>query len=374
MVKYRMMMMLVVHVGILLQGCDSDVKCRNDNGIEVDWYILYKLPKADGDGLSYLYMDENTKGWTLSSKNINSQSGTVANTLKPLLDFYNRKTEGFGYMLYNDQPPRGLAPASFGHSKGVVMLDRQTGVWLSHSAPKFPAYRSKNFWPDSGSINAQTFMCVTFSYDEFIKIGLQLKYIHAYSYDSDIPKTFHNELRCVAQRRCYPKKEPWFNVMKLTSARGREFSSFAKYTRFGDDLYSGLIANNLKQVLHVKSWGRMQRPLPSNCSIPHHVYNVKTVKLNGQSFPDTVDHSKWCVTPNGGWACIADMNREVSQMRRGGGAICTENFTVAKVFNDAIQESEPCRPACPNRKRKLPSECTLADAVPHKRRALGPHC
>lgn len=54
-------------------------------------YILYKLPKGDDEGLSYLYMDEGTRGWELSKKTINSKSGTLANTLKPLLDFYDRK-------------------------------------------------------------------------------------------------------------------------------------------------------------------------------------------------------------------------------------------------------------------------------------------
>lgn len=117
-------MRFFLSVGILFQGCDSDVKCRNDNGDEVDWlvdilssgsfifsltlsvtrihntmylstyiirYILYKLPKVTGKGLSYLYMDESTNGWKLSKKKIDSTSGTVANTLKPLLDFYDRK-------------------------------------------------------------------------------------------------------------------------------------------------------------------------------------------------------------------------------------------------------------------------------------------
>ncbi|KAM6938696.1 deoxyribonuclease-2-alpha-like [Lycodopsis pacificus] len=347
--EIRTMMELLVSVGILFQGCDSDVKCRNDNGNEVDWYILYKLPKANGDGLSYLYMDESTNGWKVSKKAINSDSGTLANTLKPLLDFYNRKTEDHGYMLYNDQPPDSyVAPASFGHSKGVVMLDKQTGVWLSHSTPKFPKYRSKDFWPDSGSVNAQTFMCVTYSYGEFKEIGLQLKYIHAYSYDSDIPTTFHNDLRCVAQRSCYPKKEPWFSVKILTSMNGRKFSSFAKYTRFGDDLYSGLIVNsrNIQHNLYVKSWGSMKGPLSSNCSssIPHHVYNVKEIKIpKKEPFRDTVDHSKWCVTTDGGWTCIADMNREESQMKRGGGAICTENLAVANAFRSIIHSHEPCK-------------------------------
>ncbi|KAM8875151.1 deoxyribonuclease-2-alpha-like isoform 2-T2 [Spinachia spinachia] len=342
------MLELLLGVGILFQGCDSKVKCRNDSGNEVDWYILYKLP----GGLRYRYMDENTNGWRVSKVEINNTSGTLAKTLKPLLDFYDRKTEGFGYLLYNDQPDlKQMAPASFGHSKGVVMLDKQTGVWLSHSTPKFPKYHTKSFWPDTGTENGQTFMCVTYSYKEFKHIGLQLKYIHAYSYDYEIPTTFHNELQCVAQRNCLPRNKPWARVQTLTSENGQKFTSFAKYTRFGDDLFSGLIVNHLNKNLCVKSWGRMRRPLPSNCSagIPHHVYNVKSIKLpeTKTSIKDTTDHSKWCVTLDGNWTCIADMNREESQMKRGGGAICIENFTVARAFSSIIDLYKQCEPAPP---------------------------
>ncbi|KAK2835453.1 hypothetical protein Q5P01_015937 [Channa striata] len=343
--RYRTITGFLSCVGILLQVCDSDVKCRNDNGKEVDWYILYKLPNLNNGGLLYLYMDDSTNGWQLSEQQINSKSATLANTLKPLLDFYKKKNEGFGYMLYSDQPPDPyVAPASFGHSKGVVMLNRETGVWLSHSTPKFPRYRSQDFWPTSGNANAQTFMCVTYSYNAFKEIGLQLMYIHAYSYDSELPKTFYNELQCVAQRSCYPKKEPWFRVVTLTSLKGTNFHSFVKYKRFGDDLYSGLIVNSVKQTLYVKSWGKMRHPLPSNCSIPHHVLNITAVRpFNMQPFSNTVDHSKWCVTADGGWTCIADMNREKSQMGRGGGAICTNDVVVGEAFYALIAKYEPCK-------------------------------
>ncbi|XP_034562078.1 deoxyribonuclease-2-beta-like [Notolabrus celidotus] len=345
--NYIKVMTLFFSAGILFQACDSDVKCKNDNGADVDWYILYKLPQKKGDGgLSYVYMDESTNGWTLSRKKIDNISGSVGNTLKPLFDYYDRKTEGFGYMLYNDQPPPTyIAPASFGHSKGVVLLDRQTGVWLSHSTPKFPTYRSKEFWPSSGTENAQTFMCVTYKYDQFKEIGLQLKYIHAYSYDSVIPTTFYNELQCVAQRSCFPNKAPWFHKTELTSVGGSNFTSFAKYTRFKDDLYSGLLVFHLNQNLYVKSWGKMKAPLSSNCSlsIPYHVYNVKSINLTGQSFTNTADHSKWCVTAGEGWTCIADMNREESQMKRGGGAICTDNIAVWEAFYNLKSDCEKCK-------------------------------
>lgn len=51
------------------------------------------------------------------------------------------------------------------------MLDRKTGVWLSHSTPKFPTYHNKDFWPSNGNENAQTFICVTYAYDQFKEIG-----------------------------------------------------------------------------------------------------------------------------------------------------------------------------------------------------------
>ncbi|KAM4629835.1 deoxyribonuclease-2-alpha-like [Polymixia lowei] len=336
------MWQLLFGIGLLVCGCDSkiDVKCKNEEGTPVDWYILYKLPAlSSSDGLDYLYMDENTNGWKPGSKRINSNSGILANTLEPYFEYNIRKTEGIGYMLYNDQPPEPhkTASSSFGHSKGVVMLDKDTGVWLSHK-------KSKNdFWPSSGNPNGQTFICVTYPYKEFKNIGEQLKYIHVYSFDYKIPDSFYNQLKCVAQRDCYPKNKPWFRWQEMVSLKGNHFTSSAKYTRFDSDLYSGLLVDHFGQELYVKSWGRMRQPLPSNCTTAHYVYNVKSVKPPQiQAFLDTVDHSKWCVTAKVGWTCIADMNRELSQMGRGGGAICTENVAVWNAFIAIAYEYEPC--------------------------------
>ncbi|XP_063747538.1 deoxyribonuclease-2-alpha-like isoform X2 [Eleginops maclovinus] len=351
----RTMMALLLTAGSVFQLSESSVTCKNEEGNEVDWYILYKLPLGYGAGVSYLYMDNSTNGWIKSKTNIGGSPGTLANTLKPLFDFYDTKTEGFGYILYNDQPPRGEnASTSYGHSKGVVMLDNKTGVWLSHSTPKFPKYRSKKFWPANGKTNGQTFLCVTYSSDQFEEIGLQLKYIHPYSFDYAISEFFPDALRDVAYQIGFPRKSPWFRQTNLNSTGGNIFSSFAKYTHFNDDLYSGLIVENMTESLYVRSWGKSGRSslLPSECNpgTPHHVYNVKQVKLLKRIWNDTNDHSKWCVAPNSGWTCIADLNRHESQKNRGGGAVCIRNTAVANAFNTIINKAEPCPPSA---KREL---------------------
>ncbi|XP_033878301.1 deoxyribonuclease-2-alpha-like isoform X2 [Acipenser ruthenus] len=273
----------------------ADVSCKNEKGASVDWFILYKLPNdKKGSGLKYLYMDESSNGWIFGKNNINDSGSAVAQTLEPLFKYVERKTEGFGYLLYNDQPPTNKVPASsFGHSKAK-----------------------------------------------------QLQYIHIFSFDYAIPQTFPLDLQCVAQRTCYPKKAPWDRKLEMTSLAGSTFVSFAKYARYGDDLYSGLLVEPLGDDLLAKGWGRLHNPLPSNCSVKHNVYNVKSVKLPViPPFNITSDHSKWCVTmgkKTGIWTCIADMNREISQMRRGGGAVCTSNTAVWKAFSKMVDRYEKC--------------------------------
>lgn len=57
----------------------------------------------------------------------------------------------------------------------MVDKDKKQGIWLLHSKPQFPYKRNQNkFWKPGGNIKAQTFICVTFPYDEFEKIGKEL--------------------------------------------------------------------------------------------------------------------------------------------------------------------------------------------------------
>lgn len=134
-------------------------------------------------------------------------------------------------------------------SSGVLMVDRtDSGVWLLHSTPQFPYRRNRdNFWPGSGQKNAQIFICVTFPYTEFQKIGNarhetidwgcsqtvpchrfsgnHLQYIRAFPFEHDIPEEFHEALKRAAN---WDKLNGDNTFQRLQSKSNMAFHSIAK--------------------------------------------------------------------------------------------------------------------------------------------------
>uniref|UniRef100_A0A8D0D862 Deoxyribonuclease-2-alpha n=1 Tax=Sander lucioperca TaxID=283035 RepID=A0A8D0D862_SANLU len=291
---------------------------------------------ARARGLEYIYIDpKGKKTYKDHNKLINNTNGVLANTLKPLFKPTTSMVR-IMFKLYSDQPPpdgKGV-PDKFGHSKGLVMMDKTTGVWLSHSTPQFPFERDQNnFWPDSGATNAQTFICVTFKYNEFKKIGNVL----TFTFDHQIPAGFHEELRQVTKKDL--EKRPKRDASKvktqdLTSAAGTtKFRSFAKKQYKVGDLYLTIAETYtaIKKIntdVRVQTWG--QQSDGSYCELnQRQVIKIESV---GQTaglggWPNTKDHSKWCVAKDdkNNLICIADVNRAYTQYERPGGALCFEH-------------------------------------------------
>lgn len=329
----------ILFVGLSFYGCDSqNVQCKNEQSLPVDWYIIYKYPEQHWrKGLAYVYIDDetirnnnnNNYPHLIVVNNINSFTGTLANTLQPYFNNVNNRDPNAGFLLYNDQPPNGGGGTNYGHSKGVIMWDQQTGVWLSHSTPSFPEGNTANsFWPNSGTRYAQTFLCVTVNYNQLQNIGHQLQFIH--------PKVFQQSILPpeLANFNQYPRNPPFWSDQLLTSRGGMQFHSYAKYGRMKADLYCAVVADQLGTDLFVKTW-RIGAGQP-NQNAAHQVDDVINVRLDDvHTFFHTVDHSKWCITQNANIhvTCIGDMNREASQFRRSGGVICTDNIFVFNIFN-----------------------------------------
>ena len=289
--------------------------------------------------------------WTSTNLNgleercpLNETKHPIANTLQPIYDNY--KTDPKMYMFYNDETPEKRVSYTHGHTKGVISFDMDTGFWLVHSLPRFPNYANSSYeFPHSGHTNGQTFLCMSFSYKEsFNDIGKLLLYNWPQIYDSALPENMKagNPNMTSAMKGNHVEKAPFNMTLRLKTLGGNEFQAFAKFSDFNADLYDHWIAPYYQAQLYTETWQNGVGKLPSNCSTPYKVYNVKDVTIVDESFTETKDHSKWAVTENSTYVCIGDINRAKSQYKRCGGTVCFNHTMVSAAFYKAVTDSEPC--------------------------------
>lgn len=358
---------MLLHVLLLLHasGASSSISCYDDEGKPVDWFYLYKLPHLRHspvqEGLKYLFMNGESEGWMDGKTLVNDSQSAVGRTVGPLYEGGD-----VGYILYNDQPPQQNtfegASGICGHTKGVVVFDKQQGFWLVHSTPHFPPPKSAGqfSYPSSGISNGQNFICVTYPFERFQTIGEQLKINQPHIYDCSIPASLAAAVPAMAQL-CKHTLGRWDNTsspspsnrsISLLSLAGTEFISFAKGASFANDLYHSWVAPALQSDLLVQFWRRSTGLLPSNCSDNWKVLNIDLISP-GQSvtFKATEDHSKWAVSTgssrtgsgtSGGWVCVGDINRDEAEERRGGGTVCRQDDAVWKAYRSAALQCETC--------------------------------
>lgn len=111
------------------------------------------------------------------------------------------------------------------------------------------------------------------------------------------------------------------------------------------DLYSGWLAEALGTNLQVQFWQHSGGILSSDCSKVWQVLDVTQIAFPGSAGPTvntTDDHSKWCVAPEGPWACVGDMNRNCGEKYRGGGTVCARLPALWKAFQPLVKSWEPC--------------------------------
>ncbi|XP_023554834.1 deoxyribonuclease-2-beta isoform X3 [Octodon degus] len=232
---------------------------------------------------------------------------------------------------------------------GALLWNRVQGFWVIHSVPRFPPIAEEGYdYPATGRRNGQSGICVTFKYNQYETIDSQLLVCNPNIYSCSIPATFHQELVHMPQlcTRFRPSKIPVRYLTTLQSAQGQTFLHFAKSDSFLDDIFAAWIAQQLKTHFLTETWQRKRQELPSNCSLPYHVYNIKAIKVSRQSyFSSYQDHAKWGISQKGTkdhWTCIGDLNRSPHQAFRSGGFICTQNRNIYQAFQKLVLYYEDC--------------------------------
>ncbi|XP_038063607.1 plancitoxin-1-like [Patiria miniata] len=345
-----MAMTLVIMVGT----SDAAVTCMDASGKPVDWFIVYKLPKDYSshepqvkEGYGQMYMDVHNPVLNLSPVWLNATNHAIAYTLQQI--YQNHGSQDVAYLMYNDEKPDSKEKTEYyGHTKGDVAFDGTSGFWLIHSTPHFPSNASMYYnWPNSARTYGQTFLCVTYGYDQFEKIGQQLMYNHPWVYDFNLPSHLVNHSPSIASaaNRKHVTSPPWNRTAELTSKGGQSFISFAKFSKFQQDLYAAWLAPYFNSSLYVETWQNGCGKLNSSCYQDQKVNNILRLNLaGGEAFKETHDHSKWAVTTKPGlvWTCIGDINRQCHQKLRGGGTVCFQNADVHRYFLSAVTEVQKC--------------------------------
>ncbi|CAF0802700.1 unnamed protein product [Didymodactylos carnosus] len=334
--------------------------CRNHLNQTVDWFIIYKLPRLGSsenifikNGIGYMYLDSSSplNQWHLSTESITSNLSIVGLTLQTLYDNFSSSA----YIYYNDQPPNRPFTVSYGHSKGVLAFDDQTGFWLIHTVPHFPQiYNDGYIYPDTGRMYGQTMFCITLNTttprNTIEEISEQFFYTHPLVYDYRLPTQFatkYHNLTLVTLNKSHVTQEPYYRIKSLETINPQlEILSFAKYGLMKIDIISELIAPKLQTNLYSETWSNGNPNIPSNCTDIYHTENIQKLSFfNKYNFTVHSDHSKWVVGQDvklKPWLCIGDMNRQYEQKLRHGGFACFYNSDIQQRFLELIQGAEKC--------------------------------
>ena len=305
-------------------------------------WFLYKFPlaaSARDDGMSYSWMSSSTPKLTASAKKVTDAASLLGSQLA---DVYARKP-GVDHVFYNDQWPNGSWTEDYGHSKGAVVADAASGdgFFLHHSIPDFPNYVKDGYEYRRGEEKyGQSASCFTLAAAGLDAWAYAARFAKPWIFDVSFPSPSGNLSKLLAGDTFYDEK---------ASARVDvgPVAFLAKAGAFGADLADDVLAPRLGADLVSQSWLDSGHPLGPHCGAAHTVVDTKTLKFGDGtvSWPTQDDHAKWTVAAKGeaaAWVCANDNNRDESQFKRGGLAVCLEDAPWRAALLAGVLEAGSC--------------------------------
>ncbi|KAK5977536.1 Deoxyribonuclease II [Trichostrongylus colubriformis] len=340
----RGILLVILAIAILV---GARFRCKSMKGNDVDWFVAIKLP-ANVDkrnGRSFVYFDSTQTGWVLSEQPINSTDSAIGATVNQL---YNSDNGTTFKIAYNDDCPGKKVDSGRGHSKGVAVFTIESGFWLVHSVPNFPP-PGKYDYPETGSKFAQSFVCLSLDANFLEDISQYMRYSQVTPFITNLPKNFETlapHLVDVVNKKSLGRSDTRFTTSHNIETVGhKRVKLFAKHKKFGKDLWHDFIALYLRTPMAVETWRNgAAANVGTQCELGNNVYDVTSVEVADKKFASSKDHSKWGVSmmESVPAVCIGDVNRQKSQFKRGGGAVCIEDATLWKTFRGSVSSYLNC--------------------------------
>lgn len=312
------------------------ISAISDNGKPVDWWFIYKVPKLTQDsqtdsavGYEYVYFDADSSEVLKSPYRLDQGKGALNLTLNTI---FRSPAPTTGWILYNDEKPAsasGPDDGNLGHTKGVIAFDTasKSAFWLLHSWPKYAAPGAVGM---PTPMYGQTFLCISLDMNTANKIAAQMP--------------THQEPQCYLPRAASLGKKdgllaltqpppsnnaPSAITIDCKSKAGMPFKVLAKNREWNQDFWNGFVGPQLGADMDVETWIRGLIPPVADTDGIHKTFDIKYINLGPLgahwAWPETHDHAKWGITKESNWICVGDINRMISQRKRGGGTIAFQN-------------------------------------------------
>lgn len=316
---------------------NNGISALDESGKPVDWWFAYKVPKLGktaneptATGYEYVYYDPNIKKVVQSPNLLTDGKGSLDLTLKAIFDTPSPST---GWILYNDEMPidaNRTDSSTFGHTKGVLAFDTdtKTALWLLHSWPKYADAGTTSMpTPEYG----QTFLCISIDIETASKIAAQMaNHQVPQVYLPQIPNSLdkNDPLNTLSQTlNANPTGDS--DVLAYKSRGGFDFKVIAKNKEWNKDFWNDLVGPTLGTDINVETWIRGKIPPTLDSDGIHKTFDVKYIDLSPLgvpwNWPETHDHAKWAISVDSDWVCVGDINRMISQEKRGGATIAFQD-------------------------------------------------
>lgn len=110
-----------------------------------------------------------------------------------------------------------------------MAFDKEGGYWMVHSVPKFPP-KDKYEWVQTARRYGQSFLCMTFNYDQLKEIAIQLRYDQPWSYYTKLTPGIEAEIPDLRKiiNLDFVTVKPFTRTACVVSKGGTRFTIFAK--------------------------------------------------------------------------------------------------------------------------------------------------
>ncbi|CAD8048526.1 unnamed protein product [Paramecium sonneborni] len=325
--------------------------CLNSYGQVVDYWLIFKLPKDSTNqytGMEYHYCDSTTQ--CVELKYQSDKLNDVTSPLQITMNQVHFKDTTTMNVIWNDQPFDKDYYPDMAHSKGVLSASLNgQGFIINHSTPKFPIMDS-NYdeiilgMPTNSFTYGQHFMCFSISTSEIERIAQQLIIAEVITVRANSPadfKTIYPNLYSLKD----PTRHSTYNSGSLTSQtrQGLTLQVISTNQHNQVDFYAAIVAPRLKVGLVVETWGSGGLQ-PADCTSAFQTFSNLSRLQNGYKFSYTKDHSKFGISlsSNIPYVCMSDINRQTSQNKRGGTAICFIHSNLWSQINYSFIERQTC--------------------------------